>query len=185
MEPLLEVKDLNKTFPAKGEGALAAVRHVTFQLHAGETLGIVGESGSGKSTLAKLVARLLDATSGTISLGGRDITAARGRELRQVYRDLQMVFQMPAGSFDPRRTIGYGVGESLRNSGLSKPQAERQVAQLLEQCGLPGAFAGRYPHELSAGQCQRAAIARALAIRPKLLICDEATSALERCSSRS
>ena len=179
MEPLLEVKDLNKTFPAKGEGALAAVRHVTFQLHAGETLGIVGESGSGKSTLAKLVARLLDATSGTISLGGRDITAARGRELRRVYRDLQMVFQMPAGSFDPRRTIGYGVGESLRNSGLSKPQAERQVAQLLEQCGLPGAFAGRYPHELSAGQCQRAAIARALAIRPKLLICDEATSALD------
>lgn len=177
MEPILKVNNLTKTFYDKGE--FTAVDHVNFELFPGETLGIVGESGSGKSTLAKLITRLMDPTGGSIVLGGRDITRVRGGQLREVYGQIQMVFQDPVGSFDPRRTLGDGIAESLRNAGLSKTETERKAAQLLEQCGLTQAFAKRYPHEVSGGQCQRAAIARALAIGPKILICDEATAALD------
>ena len=152
---------------------------VSFRLEEGETLGIVGESGCGKSTLARLICRLTEPTSGSVCLLGRDITRAKGRALREAYRQVQMVFQSPGGSFDPRRTVGDGVGESLGNSGAPRAEREARVAALLEQCGLPAEFAGRYPHELSGGQCQRAAIARALAIEPKILICDEATSSLD------
>lgn len=179
MEAFLDVQDLTKTFLAQGKDVHAAVDHVSFQLWEGETLGLVGESGCGKSTLAKLITRLIEPTAGLIRVGGQDITKARGKALRPVYRQIQMVFQPPAGSFDPRKTIGYGIGESLANHGMSREKRVQRVAELLEQCGLPAEFARRYPHEVSGGQCQRAAIARALAIQPKLLICDEATSALD------
>lgn len=152
---------------------------MSFRLYEGESLGIVGESGSGKSTLAKLICRLTDPTSGSIHLCGQDITNAKGKELREAYRQMQMVFQSPMGSFDPRKTIGYGIGESLANCGIPKADRVVQVSSLLEQCGLPKEFSERYPHEISGGQCQRAAIARALAVEPGLLICDEATSALD------
>ena len=179
MEPLLEVKKLTKTFQKKGQEELAAVDHVSFCLLPGETLGIVGESGSGKSTVARMITGLLKPSEGEIYLGGRAVTHLKSREQRQVYRQLQMVFQSPAESFDPRRTLGDGVGESLKNTGLSSKERKRRVEKLFMQCGLPADFAGRYPHEVSGGQCQRAAIARALAIEPRLLICDEATSALD------
>lgn len=179
MEPLLEVKKLTKTFQKKGQEELAAVDHVSFCLLPGETLGIVGESGSGKSTVARMITGLLKPSEGEIYLGGRAITHLKSREQRQVYRQLQMVFQSPAESFNPRRTLGDGVGESLKNAGLSSRERKIRVEKLFMQCGLPADFAGRYPHEVSGGQCQRAAIARALAVEPRLLICDEATSALD------
>lgn len=179
MEPILSVRELTKTFFRRGQGEQMAVSGVSFDLWPGECLGIIGESGSGKTTVANLVTRLLDADGGRILLDGEDITAVTGRDLRRVYRKMQMVFQTPAESFDPRRTLGDGVGESLRSSGLSAREARREAARLMERCGLPEEFAQRYPHEVSGGQCQRAAIARALAIGPKVLICDEATSALD------
>jgi len=179
MEPILTVNNLTKIFARKGYPDLVAVDHVSFTLHKGECLGIIGESGSGKSTVAGMVTRLLDPTEGTVILDGEDITKARGSALRGAYRKMQMVFQTPAESFDPRRTLGDGIGESLINSGMSRQEVKREVARLLSQCGLAPDFAGRYPHEVSGGQCQRAAIARALAIKPMLLICDEATSALD------
>lgn len=179
IQPILEVKHLTKTFAGRGKEKLTAVDDVSFFLNPGESLGIVGESGSGKSTLVRAVARLIDVTSGEILLGGKEITHLRGKELRQAYRSFQMVFQSPVSSFDPRRTLGDGIGESLRNNGWTKDRTRERVQALLRQCGLPAEYADRYPHEVSGGQCQRAAIARALAISPKLLICDEATSALD------
>ena len=179
MDVFLDVQDVTKTFIAGRNAEHTAVDHVSFQMDTGETLGLVGESGCGKSTLAKLIARLIEPTAGTISLCGEEITKRRGRSLRDAYRQVQMVFQSPMGSFDPRKTIGYGIGEGLMNQGMPKAERTQRVAALLEQCGLPPKFAGRYPHEISGGQCQRAAIARALAAEPRLLICDEATSALD------
>ena len=175
MEPILSVRELTKTFSRPGQGKQTAVNGVSFDLRPGERLGIIGESGSGKTTVANLVTRLLDADGGRILLDGEDITSVTGRDLRRVYRKIQMVFQTPAESFDPRLT--FGVGESLR--GLSRREARQEAVRLMERCGLPGEFARRYPHEVSGGQCQRAAIARALAMGPKVLICDEATSALD------
>lgn len=179
MEPILQVENLTRIFPGRGKETLTAVDHMSFQLAPGETLGIVGESGSGKSTVARLITRLIDPTEGAIVLDGQDITHAKGDTLRQAYKKIQMVFQNPVGSFDPRRTLGDGIGESLKNSRLSKAETKRRVAELLAMCDLPPEFADRYPHEVSGGQCQRAAIARALAIEPRILICDEATSALD------
>lgn len=179
MNSLLKAEGLTKVFSAERKAEYAAVDHVSFQLGEGETLGLVGESGCGKSTLAKLIARLIEPTDGMISLKGEDITKIRGKKLREAYRQMQMVFQSPMGSFDPRKTIGYSIEESMRNHGMAKAERMQRTAELLEQCGLPPEYAGRYPHEISGGQCQRAAIARALAIRPKLLICDEATSSLD------
>ena len=179
MEPVLSVHDLTKTFSRPGQMELTAVNHISFDLRPGECLGIIGESGSGKSTTVNLITRLLDATAGTILLDGEDITGMTGKALRAAYRKMQMVFQTPTDSFDPRRTLGDGICESLRNSGSSRKEAAAEAARLLERCGLSADFAARYPHEVSGGQCQRAAIARALAVKPKLLICDEATSALD------
>ena len=179
MNTLLEAEHLTKVFTQRGKESFKAVDDVSFSLKAGETLGIVGESGSGKSTLAKMITRLTDITEGTLKFQGKDITKLKQSQLKEVYGNVQMVFQNPVGSFDPRRTLGDGIGESLRNRGMKRAEVTKRVKELLEQCGLDGGFAGRYPHEVSGGQCQRAAIARALAVEPKVLICDEATSALD------
>ena len=179
MNTLLEAEHLTKVFTQRGKESFKAVDDVSFSLKAGETLGIVGESGSGKSTLAKMITRLTDITEGTLKFQGKDITKLKRSQLKDVYGNIQMVFQNPVGSFDPRRTLGDGIGESLRNRGIKKAEVTKRVKELLEQCGLAEEFAGRYPHEVSGGQCQRAAIARALAIEPKVLICDEATSSLD------
>ena len=179
MEAILEVSDLTKTYENRKKTEFYAVDHVSFQVMPGQTVGIVGESGSGKSTLAKLLCCLEEPTEGQIRLCGQEIGKRKGKKRREMYRKLQMVFQDPVSSFDPRRTLGDGIGESLRNHGMSREEARKRVELLLEQCGLPEEFAGRYPHEVSGGQCQRVAIARALAIEPQLLICDEATSALD------
>ena len=179
MEPVLKVENLTKVFTRKGQPDFTAVDHIGFALYPGECLGLIGESGSGKTTVVNMITRLLDSTEGRILLRGEDITRLRGRELRKAYREMQMVFQSPVDSFDPRRTLGDGIGESLRNNGWGRSSTNMEVARLLEQCGLSADFASRYPHQVSGGQCQRAAIARALAIKPKLLICDEATSSLD------
>lgn len=158
---------------------MTAVDDVSFELRQGECLGIVGESGSGKSTIVKMITHLQSITEGNVILKGKDITNVKGKELREVYKDIQMVFQMPMESFDPRCTLGDGIGESLRNMGLSRKETRERVEKLLERCGLDKEYAERYPHQVSGGQCQRAAIARALAVEPSVLICDEATSALD------
>ena len=177
--PILRVENLTKKFTRRGQPDFTAVDHISFEMSPGECLGIIGESGSGKTTVVNMITRLLDSTEGSIFLDGENITNIRGRELRKVYSKMQMVFQTPSDSFDPRRTLGDGIGESLRNNGWTREKTADEVARLLKICGLSSDFASRYPHQVSGGQCQRAAIARALAIRPKLLICDEATSALD------
>ena len=178
-EPILSVSGLTKTFKLRGREDVRAVRDVTFDLLPGECLGLIGESGSGKTTLVHLITGLTPATSGSVVLDGLDVTKLKGKALRAAWKKMQVVFQTPTESFDPRRTLGDGICESLRNNGVSKADARKRAGELLERCGLPADFAKRYPHEVSGGQCQRAAIARALAIEPKLLICDEATSALD------
>ena len=179
MNALLHVEKLTKTFSRHGQEDFTAVKAISFDLYPGECLGIIGESGSGKTTTVNMISRLLDATSGSILLDGADITSLKGKKLRRIYKTMQMVFQSPTDSFDPRCTLGSGIAESLRNAGMSRKAARAEVNQLLEKCGLPLEFANRYPHQVSGGQCQRAAVARALAIKPRLLVCDEATSALD------
>ena len=179
MEPILSVNQLTKVFTRKGQPEYIAVNHISFDLMPGECLGIIGESGSGKTTVVNMITRLLDVTKGSILLDGEEITNVSGESLRKAYAKMQMVFQTPTDSFDPRRRLGDGIGESLRNAGWSRTDTKTETIRLLEECGLPAEFADRYPHQVSGGQCQRAAIARALAIRPKVLICDEATSALD------
>ena len=175
---ILKADHLKKVF-ISGKKSMTAVDDVSFELERGECLGIVGESGSGKSTIAKMITHLEPVTDGQIFLKGKDITHVGGKSLRKTYQDIQMVFQNPVGSFDPRRTLGDGIGESLKNKGVSKAEIRAKVAELLEQCGLEPEYMDRYPHQVSGGQCQRAAIARALAVDPKVIICDEATSALD------
>ena len=175
---ILKADHLKKIF-ISGKKSITAVDDVSFELKQGECLGIVGESGSGKSTIAKMITHLESITEGQVFLKGKDITNARGKDLRETYQDIQMVFQMPMESFDPRRTLGDGIGESLRNMGISRAETRKRVENLFERCGLDAEYADRYPHQVSGGQCQRAAIARALAVEPKVLICDEATSSLD------
>ena len=179
MEPVLKVDNLTKVFTRKGQPDFTAVNHISFELLPGECLGLIGESGSGKTTVVNMITRLVDATEGSIVLDGDEIAKKSGRELRSAYQKMQMVFQTPTDSFDPRCTLGDGIGESLRNKGMSRAETKQEVARLLTECGLTPEFAKRYPHQVSGGQCQRAAIARALAVKPKLLICDEATSSLD------
>lgn len=181
---VLELQEVTKVFPGRKGAQVRALDRVSFCIEEGESVGLIGPSGSGKSTVANAVCRFIDVTSGRILLRGCDITEARGKALRQVYKEVQMVFQSPRSSFDPRRTLGDGVGECLKNGGVGKDERRERVRALLERCGLPAAAADWYPHEVSGGQCQRAAIARALAAQPRLLVCDEATSALDVMAQR-
>ena len=181
---VLELQEVTKVFPGRKGAQVRALDRVSFCIEEGESVGLIGSSGSGKSTVANAVCRFIDVTSGRILLRGCDITEARGKALRQAYKEVQMVFQSPRSSFDPRRTLGDGVGECLKNGGIGKDERRERVRALLERCGLPAAAADWYPHEVSGGQCQRAAIARALAAQPRLLVCDEATSALDVMAQR-
>ena len=177
-EAVLRWEHLRKTF-TDGR-TVRALEDVSGAVAPGEILGIVGESGCGKSTLARVLTRLTDADSGAVTLMGRDITRLRGRALRACYRDMQMVFQDAVGSFDPRRTVGSGIGEMLETfTDLTGRARQREVDRLLEQVGLQSRHGRQRPGDLSGGECQRAAIARAIAAGPRVLICDEATSALD------
>jgi ABC-type oligopeptide transport system ATPase subunit len=187
-EPLLRVRGLVKHFPLgrgvmlrRNAGAVHAVDGIEFDVMRGETFGIVGESGSGKSTTARLIARLLDPTAGEVRFAGSDITALRGSALKPVRRELQMIFQDPYSSLNPRKTIGSIVGDPLQIHRLHPDRAARKLAvqELLETVGLNPEHYNRYPHEFSGGQRQRVGIARALALGPKLLIADEPVSALD------
>jgi len=187
-EALVQVRDLVKHFPItkgvflqKKVGAVQAVDGVSFDVRRGETLGIVGETGSGKSTTARLVTRLLDATSGEIRFDGQDITTIKGAKLKSVRREMQMIFQDPYSSLNPRKTIGSIVAEPFAIHGLLTEKDERRkaVQELLETVGLNPEHYNRYPHEFSGGQRQRIGVARALALKPKLLIADEPVSALD------
>ena len=178
MEKILEVKNLRKTF-YKSRSLFPAVEDVSFHLMRGECLGLVGESGCGKSTTARLIAGLLEPDMGSVRLEGEEILGLKEKKKQAVYTKLQMVFQTPQDSFDPRCTLGDGIMESMRNRGMKKDRARERMYQLLEQVELDRSLGERYPHEVSGGECQRAAIARALAVDPGLVICDEATSALD------
>ena len=163
-----------------GADHIRAVDDISFSLRQKELLGIVGESGSGKSTVAKLLTGLHTATGGRILLDGADITHAAGKARRALYTRVQMVFQDAPGSFNPRRTVGAMIGETIcRLCAPDGRRTEERVAALLSEVGLPASYAHRYPHEMSGGECQRAAIARAMAVHPDILLCDEATSALD------
>lgn len=179
MDYILKVEHLTKTFISQGRENYTAVDDVNFSMDYGEKLAIIGESGSGKTTIVNMITRLLDVTSGTVYLDGEEITNLSGKKLKRIYKKMQMVFQTPTESFDPRQTLGSGVAESLINHGMRRKETMKEAENLLELCGLKKEFSKRYPHEVSGGQCQRAAIARAIAIKPKLLILDEATSALD------
>jgi peptide/nickel transport system ATP-binding protein/oligopeptide transport system ATP-binding protein len=186
-ETLLTVKNLKKYFPIhegffkKKSGDVKAVDDVSFTLQKGEVLGIVGESGSGKSTVARLVCRLMRPTSGQIIFLNRDLFQVSHQELNQLRREMQIVFQDPFSSLNPRQTIGDAIGEPLSYHGLVKNKREErfQVIEVLEQVGLSEAVYNRYPHEFSGGQQQRICIGRALALKPQLIICDEAVSSLD------
>jgi len=188
--PLLEIRNLTKIFPhaesALGGGLgsgltreVRAVDDVSLDIHAGETLGLVGESGSGKSTLGRLILRLIEPTSGTVSFQGRDLGSASGGEMRRLRRDLQIIFQDPFASLDPRYRVEDIVAEPLIVHGDSGGGVRGRVAELLRAVGLDESALRRYPHEFSGGQRQRIGIARALALRPKFIVCDEPVSALD------
>ncbi len=188
MSAILEVRDLVKHFPItqgilvqKKVGAVQAVDGVSFDIAPGETLGIVGETGCGKSTTARLVMRLLKPTSGEIRFEGNDITHLKGAALKAVRREMQMIFQDPYSSLNPRKTIGSIIGEPFTIHGLQTGKGERKraVQELMETVGLNPEHYNRYPHEFSGGQRQRIGVARALALKPKLLIADEPVSALD------
>lgn len=185
-EKLIEVKNLKKYFPVKGGilkrtvGYVKAVDDVTFDIYKGETLGIVGESGSGKSTLGRVILRLLDPTSGDVLFEENDISSISQRKLRPFRRDMQMVFQDPYASLNPRMSIGQLIEEPMIvQKTLGKQERKERVIELLEKVGLTEEAASKYPHEFSGGQRQRIGIARALANNPKFVIGDEPVSALD------
>ena len=187
MAALLDVRNLVKHFPIRG-GLLRrtvdkvhAVDGVSFSIDAGETLGVVGESGCGKSTTGRCVLRLIEPTAGEVWFDGRNVTALDKRELRALARDMQIIFQDPYASLNPRMTVGAIIGEALTIHRLTKTRAEYEarIVELLETVGLAADHRRRFPHEFSGGQRQRIGIARALAVSPKLVVCDEAVSALD------
>jgi ABC-type microcin C transport system duplicated ATPase subunit YejF len=186
-EVLLEAHNLRKTFAGSAAGLAArpvtriAVDDVSLRLEAGETLAIVGESGSGKTTLARMLLRLIEPDAGELRFAGQDLLAARGAKLRGLRAQMQMVFQDPFSSLDPRMRVGAIVGEPLEIHHREWSRAERQgrVSEILAAVGLDGAAASRYPHEFSGGQRQRIGIARALVLRPRLVVADEPVSALD------
>jgi ABC-type oligopeptide transport system ATPase subunit len=186
-EPLLRVQNLTKWFPVK-EGVLfdrtvdhvKAVDGISFEIYPGQTLGLVGESGSGKTTAGYCVLQLLKPTSGSVSFLGRELTTMRGRELRAMRREMQIVFQDPYASLNPRMTVGDIVAEPLVVHRIGSRRSRRKsVEQLLEVVGFNRDFINRYPHEFSGGQRQRIGVARALALNPSLIVCDEPVSALD------
>jgi oligopeptide/dipeptide ABC transporter ATP-binding protein len=182
---MVRVEQLSMHFPTKNAwGKHAVVRAVTdvdLEIRNGETLGLVGESGCGKSTLGRTILRLLEPTTGRIELSGRDITNLSRRALRPLRREMQMIFQDPYASLNPRMSVGDAIGEPLEIHELVRTRADREarVTELLSRVGLRGDAASRYPHEFSGGQRQRIGIARALACRPKFIVCDEPISALD------
>jgi peptide/nickel transport system ATP-binding protein len=187
-DALVEVRDLVKHFPItrgivfqRQVGAVHAVDGVSFDVLRGETLGIVGETGCGKSTTARLIMRLLDPTSGTIRFDGPDISSIPRRRLKPLRREMQLIFQDPYSSLNPRKTVGAIIGEPFAVHGLERGKQRRRqaVQELMEQVGLNPEHYNRYPHEFSGGQRQRIGVARALALKPKLVIADEPVSALD------
>jgi ABC-type glutathione transport system ATPase component len=200
--PLVAVRNVTKIFDlaespfgGRGGGQVRAVDDVSLDIHEGETLGLVGESGSGKSTLGRLILRLIEPTSGTILFQGIDLVRANSSELRRLRRDMQIIFQDPFGSLDPRFRVEDVIAEPLilhqetlhqkiaeqnaRHKGLSRDACQRRVRELLHAVGMDESAMPRYPHEFSGGQRQRIGIARALALRPKFIVADEPVSALD------
>ena len=183
-DPLIEVENLTKHFSAssgvfsRSGGVVHAVEDVTLSVRRGETLGIVGESGCGKSTTARLMLKLLEPTAGTIRFDGRDITSLSPRQMRPLRREMQMVFQDPYSSLNPRQTVGQIIGQPF---SIHKTEGNTRtlVRELMARCGMNPEHYNRYPHEFSGGQRQRIGVARALALRPKLIVCDEPVSALD------
>jgi oligopeptide transport system ATP-binding protein len=185
--PLLEVTDLVKHFPIK-RGILIdrevdqvrAVDGVSFRVERGETLGLVGESGSGKSTACRAILQLIEPTSGSVKFEGHEIAGLGARQMRPLRRQMQMIFQDPYASLNPRKRVGQIVGDPLKRQGVaSGSELRRQVQELLERVGLSSEHYNRFPHEFSGGQRQRIGIARAISLKPKLVICDEPVSALD------
>jgi oligopeptide/dipeptide ABC transporter ATP-binding protein len=185
-ENLVEIRNLVKEFPVKGGllhreiASVKAVADVDLDIPKGQAIGLVGESGCGKTTLGRMLVRLLEPTSGTISFDGEDITHVHGSKLKRFRRRMQFIFQDPYGSLDPRTQVGDSIAEGLRLHGVDdKDERQERVTAMLEVVGLRGAHAGRYPHEFSGGQRQRIGIARALVLKPDLVVADEPVSALD------
>jgi oligopeptide/dipeptide ABC transporter ATP-binding protein len=186
VDNLIEVEHLTKHFPVRGGvlqrtvAEVKAVEDVSFTVRRGETLGLVGESGCGKTTIGRMLVRLIEPTSGSIKFDGRDILQAKGSDLKNLRREMQIIFQDPFSSLDPRTPIGDSIGEGLLVHGVRNGrERHRQVLEIMHKVGLEDYHAKRYPHEFSGGQRQRIGIARALILQPKFLVCDEPVSALD------
>jgi len=185
-QPILEVRDLRTHFPIKKGvfsrtvGYVKAVDGVTFEVQPGKTLGLVGESGCGKTTVGRTILRLIPATAGEVRYKGEDFFAYKGEELRRLRRQMQIIFQDPVSSLNPRMNVGNIVGEPIEVHGIAKGRAKQElVASLLSRVGLDPSYSSRYPHEFSGGQRQRIGIARALSLNPDFIVCDEPVSALD------